>query len=575
MKQTALISVMVLMLVACGGDRRVSDWLDRAEGYLPAYPESADMMLKRIDSLWRADGPDCPETDARRKLLRTMTNAVWQRSMKDDTLIGSAYQYYKEAVTEGFLPFHSTADLRHYAQSCYYMARHEGAHHNTKRAEDLFREAIRYAEKAEDWRTHYLACHRLGIIVYQGNAKEGVRLLSEALESYRKCNDAPANYINILMMLSNRYMTIGESEKAFECINEAYDMAVREKLDAKKYDCMRYASVLYFLSGNYEKSLELAKEGMNEVNRFTNTSANFILAINYLARDSLEQARAAFLSIKAADKSEDVAVYHNLCKIAIRLNDTASARCYLDSLGIVTNKMASNIHKTKDDYYKDVIEKEQREERLSHQKWMLVTWIVVILLFLVLFIFYQRRTNRLRRQAWLMKRKHEIETHNMYIMEQKLQHENDQMLIHQKSITSALLQKLFLRHLAEMKANLEDADSLRMSQEIWKEMEDLLDSSENGFVSRLRQEHKDFGEDDIQLCMLTRMKVKNKIMADIFHISVDAVKKRKSTLKKNGFGIDDPNITLEQIIEALEGKGKVECRRENGKGKMGNGEWKM
>ena len=34
-------------------------------------------------------------------------------------------------------------------------------------------------------------------------------------------------------------------------------------------------------------------------------------------------------------------------------------------------------------------------------------------------------------------------------------------------------------------------------------------------------------------------------------LAIDAVKKRKSTLKKNGFGIDDSTITLEQIIEGI------------------------
>lgn len=551
-RRLALFFMALLFLTACStGDKQVEALLDKAESYLPLYPDSADMMLNHIDSLMGKSEQNTRETDAYYKLVRTITNAIWLRNIKGDSLIRPAYLYYKEKATGGLLPFHSDDDLRHYAQSCYYLARYEDTHHHTKMAEDLFREAIKYSKKAEDWRTNYLANNRLGIIMYQSNAKEGIRLQTEALASYKKCNDQPANYISILMTLSNRYMAIGNSEKAFECINEAYEVAVKEKLDAKKYDCLRYASVLYFLSGNYEKSLELAKEGMQEINRFTNTSANFILAINYLAHDSLEQAKKALLSIKPADKSEDVAVYHNLCKIAIRQNDTASANRYLDSLSIVRDKMVRHIQKAKDDYYHDVIQKEHREEQLSHQKWMLITWSVVILLFLAFLIIYYRRTNHMRRQAYLMKRKHEIETHNLYVKNQKKQHENDQKLIHQKSITLALLQKYFIAHVSEIKANLIDNEDVRLTNETWQEIEDLLDASENNFVKRLRQEHKDFEEDDIRMCILTRMKVKNKILADIFHISIDAIKKRKSTLKKNGFGVEDPTITLEQIIEGI------------------------
>lgn len=552
LRRMALVFMIFLFLVSCStGDKQVEALLDRAESYLPVYPDSADLILHRIDSIWGKSGADSRESEACYNLIRTMTNAVWLRSIKTDSMIRPAYMYYKDRTVGGLLSFPSSETQRHYAQSCYYLSLYEVTHHNTKQAEDLCREAIKYSEKTEDWRINYLAKNRLGIILYHSNAKEGILLQTEALEAYKKCNDLPANYINILITLSNRYMASGESDKAFECINEAYEVAVKEKLDAKKYDCMRYASVLYFLSGDYRKSLELAKEGMGEVNRFTNSSANFILAISYMAQDSLAQAKEAFLNIKSADKLENVAVYQNLCKIAIMQNDTASARAYADSIVFVTNKVVRNIQKAKDDYYHDVLQREHYEEKLSHQKWMLITWLLVIMLFLVFFVFYHRRTNRLRRQAYLMKRKHEIETHNMYAMEQQRQHENDQKLIHQKSITLALLQKYFIAHVSEIKANLMNNEDIRLTNETWQEIEDLLDASENNFVKKIRQQHKDFEEDDIRMCILTRMKVKNKILADIFHISIDAVKKRKSTLKKNGFGIEDPNVTLEQIIESF------------------------
>ena len=47
------------------------------------------------------------------------------------------------------------------------------------------------------------------------------------------------------------------------------------------------------------------------------------------------------------------------------------------------------------------------------------------------------------------------------------------------------------------------------------------------------------------------MKVTNATLVKIFNIGESAVKKRKSTLKKQGFHIADPNITLEQVIESV------------------------
>ena len=73
----------------------------------------------------------------------------------------------------------------------------------------------------------------------------------------------------------------------------------------------------------------------------------------------------------------------------------------------------------------------------------------------------------------------------------------------------------------------------------------------NNYVQRLRQQHKDFKEEDIRLCILVFLKVPNAKIAEILYIGESAVKKRKAALKKKGFQICDPNIALEQVIENL------------------------
>ena len=82
-------------------------------------------------------------------------------------------------------------------------------------------------------------------------------------------------------------------------------------------------------------------------------------------------------------------------------------------------------------------------------------------------------------------------------------------------------------------------------------MEKLLNDTDKDFVRNLRQQYPDFKEKDIQLCMLVRLKVSNATLVKIFDIGESAVKKRKSTLKKQGFHVTDPDITLEQIVESL------------------------
>ena len=82
----------------------------------------------------------------------------------------------------------------------------------------------------------------------------------------------------------------------------------------------------------------------------------------------------------------------------------------------------------------------------------------------------------------------------------------------------------------------------------WREIEATLDTMDNGFVQRLRNDHPQFSEDDIRLCMLTRLKLSNNALASIYSITISAVQHRKQKLKKDGFGITDPAISLEQVI---------------------------
>lgn len=82
----------------------------------------------------------------------------------------------------------------------------------------------------------------------------------------------------------------------------------------------------------------------------------------------------------------------------------------------------------------------------------------------------------------------------------------------------------------------------------WREIEMTLDTADDNFVSRLRAEHPQFSEDDIRLCMLARLRLSNTALSAIYVISVSAVQHRKQKLKKEGFGITDPTVTLDQII---------------------------
>ncbi len=82
----------------------------------------------------------------------------------------------------------------------------------------------------------------------------------------------------------------------------------------------------------------------------------------------------------------------------------------------------------------------------------------------------------------------------------------------------------------------------------WREIELTLDTADGNFVSRLRTQYPQFTEEDIRLCMLTRLRLSNTALSAIYLISVSAVQHRKQKLKKEGFGVTEPTVTLDQVI---------------------------
>ena len=133
--------------------------------------------------------------------------------------------------------------------------------------------------------------------------------------------------------------------------------------------------------------------------------------------------------------------------------------------------------------------------------------------------------------------------------EKEIQYQKE--IIHQKVLTISLLQKHLLEKLEHISQSLSENEKVKMTEEAWAEIEQLLNDTDNHFVQELRNQHKNFKEEDIQLCMLIRLKMSNTIISNIYHIGVPAVKKRKMNLKKMGFNITDPNISIEQVIENL------------------------
>jgi predicted nuclease with TOPRIM domain len=127
--------------------------------------------------------------------------------------------------------------------------------------------------------------------------------------------------------------------------------------------------------------------------------------------------------------------------------------------------------------------------------------------------------------------------------------EHQKTLLHQANEVVAFLQNFILERTEVIKKLNQGGDSLiYLSPHEWSEIERTLNAIDNNRFSHIRKQYANMTEDDIRLCILTRLGLSNRTIGNIYCITISAVQHRKLKLKKDVFGETNPDITLEQIL---------------------------
>ena len=534
MKHIANILLMAgVLLTLMGCDHEAVKLLERAEAYLPAKPDSAAACLDSIRQPERLD-------DAERAwygLLRTYTDNRQNKGVNSDSLIRGSYEYYRDASHEG-----KTSDktlLRRYAQSCYYMALYYSSCDSTKQCEDMLHQAIKGSEECEDWHTCYLAYCILGSVTRWGNNEYAIKQTFKALETYHKINDDVINEVRILGKIASLYILEFQPDSALIYGMKAYELAEKNHLVEERNCIYMCLSTAYLQKEDYVKALDCAQKGIITADSTVLVTSLLTLAQCYMYCDSLAQAKEILRSIPydVDDGLNKYLILRNLSEIAFQKQEYDSLYAYVDSAYECLEERFFHAQSVKDEYYQDNLAKQLEKEKIQHEaemgRWISGAVILFVLL-IASFIIYTVLRHKKRMEA----------DHQKEML-------HKQEIIHQKSMTLTVLQKHLIEKLEHTRQLLSDSEETYMTKEAWDEMERLINDTDNQFVKTLRRQHKEFREEDIQLCMLVRLKTDNSVISKIYHIGVDAVKKRKLTLKKNGFHITDPDTPLEEVIAKM------------------------
>ena len=428
--------------------------------------------------------------------------------------------------------------------------------------ETLLRKAISLAEASEDWHTYYIAYQRLAEALSQSNPEEALRLMKQAITIYEQHPDDERNHVILLDYAGTyaaqvAYTKEGSFDEALDFIHRAYDIAEKEQMTDLMCQTLTSLANIAWAKEDYRQALDYTHQAESVATDDLRRGTLQVLARSYLSLNMLDSAETIYRQIEPGDDVHlAYIVQSNLAKIALRrMGATKVEDDIEDAFGHVEDFYYKALEQ-KDQYYQETLRQEMENQQLEYQSKMygrtlqfVIIAAVVILLVVLLALHY--RIRMLRQQRAYVQSKLEnkllLQEQEKHQLQQEAEHQKT--LLHQANEVVAFLQNFILERTEVMKKLNQSGDSLiYLSPHEWSEIERTLNAIDNNRFANLREQYPNMQEDDIRLCILTRLGLSNRTIGNIYCITISAVQHRKLKLKKEIFGETNPDITLEQIL---------------------------
>ena len=444
--------------------------------------------------------------------------------------------------------------------------------------ESLLRKAIHLAEESEDWHTDYIAHQRLAEALSQSNPEEALQLMKKALSIYEQHPDDERNYVILLDYAGTyatqvAYITEGSYDEALDFTRRAYEIAKSLLPPEGDTDLMcqtltslaniAWAKEDYHLALDYAHQAEAKSQNLTANSHLQSPSplrqgALQVLARSYLELNMLDSAETVYRQI---EPGEDVhlayIVQSNLARIALRRMGATQVEDSVDEAFEQIEDFYYKALEQKDQYYQETLRQEMENQQLEYRSQMYArTLLIIVIASLIvisalgLVVRYRMRAQRQEREFEKSKLQDQLHIQEQEKRQMQQEAEYHKTQLHQANEVVAFLQNFILERTEVMEKLNQSGDSLiTLSKHEWSEIERTLNAIDNNRFANLRKQYPDMQEDDIRLCILTRLGLSNRTIGNIYCITISAVQHRKLKLKKDVFGETNPDITLEQILK--------------------------
>ena len=430
--------------------------------------------------------------------------------------------------------------------------------------ETLLRKAIHMAEVSEDWHTYYISYQRLAEALSQSNPKEALRLMKKALTIYEQHPDDERNHV-ILLDYAGTYaaqvaFTTEESyDEALDFIRRAYNIAEENQMTDLMCQTLTSLANIAWAREDYHQALDYAHQAEAVTTTDLRGGTLQVLARSYLSLNMLDSAESIYRQIEPGDDIHMAyIVQSNLAKIALRRMGAKQVEDDIDEAFEQVEDFYYKALEQKDEYYQETLRQEMENQQLEYRSKMygrtlqiVIIAAVIVLLVVILALRYRIRMLRKQREYEQSKLENELLIHEQEKRRLQQEAEYQKAQLHQANEVVTFLQNFILERTEVMKKLNQSDDSLiYLSPHEWGEIERTLNAIDNNRFANIRKQYPNMQEDDIRLCILTRLGISNRAIGNIYCITISAVQHRKLKLKKEVFRERNPEITLEQILNS-------------------------
>ena len=441
------------------------------------------------------------------------------------------------------------------AADCLEEAKVALANDSIRLGETLLRKSIRLAEQSEDWHTYYIAYQRLAVALSQGSPEEALRLMKKALTIYEQHPDDERNYV-ILLDYAGTYAaqvafnTEGSYDEAINYVKKAYGIAEKNQMNDLMCQTLTSLANIAWAKDDYRKAVDYARQaesilppsgedrgGLVDLK----SGALQVLARSYLSLNMLDSAETVYRQIEPGDNIHlAYIVQSNLARIALQKIGATKVEDDIDEAFEQVESFYYKALEQKDQYYQETLRQEMENQQLEYRSQIYARTLLVVIIAAIIILF-----------AVVMALRYRIRMQEQEKRQLQQEAEHQKTLLHQANEVVTFLQGVILERTEVLKKLNQSGDSLiYLTPHEWSEIERTLNAIDDNRFAKIREQYPNMQEDDIRLCILTRLGLSNRTIGNIYCITISAVQHRKLKLKKDVFGESNPEITLEQILNS-------------------------